>query len=103
MAEPQPRREASPGTAPDLRDAAGGTQMGEPLKTAAEVAAARLAETAEAGRVTAPGAGGGAPVLGGGRITGDVAGMVRRHPAASMLMALGIGFGIGLLVGRSQG
>jgi hypothetical protein len=103
MAEPQPRREASPGTAPDLRDAAGGTQTGEPLKTAAEVAAARLAETAEAGRATAPGAGGGVPGTGGDRITGDVAGMVRRYPAAAVLVALGVGLGIGLLVGRRQG
>ena len=47
MAEPQPRHEASPSTTPDIRDAAGGTQIGEPLKTAAEVAAARLTETVE--------------------------------------------------------
>jgi transposase len=38
-----------------------------------------------------------------GQIMGDVAGMIRRYPAASMLMGLGIGFGIGLLVGRRRG
>jgi hypothetical protein len=103
MAEPQPRHGASPSTAPDSRDAAGGTQMEGPLKTAAEVAASRLAETAEEGRVTAPGAGGDVPVPGGGRITSDVAGVIRRHPAASMLIGLGMGLGIGLLVGRSRG
>jgi hypothetical protein len=32
-----------------------------------------------------------------------VAGMIRRYPAASMLMGLGMGFGIGLLVGRRRG
>jgi hypothetical protein len=57
MAEPQPRGGASPSTAPDVRDAAGGTQMGEPLKTAAEVGASRLTEPVEEGRATAQGAG----------------------------------------------
>jgi hypothetical protein len=56
MAEPQPRHEASPSTTPDIRDAAGGTQTGEPLKTAAEVAAARLTETVEEERTTVQGA-----------------------------------------------
>ncbi len=103
MAEPQPRREASPSTTPDSRDAAGGTQREEPLKTAAEVAAARLAETVAEGRAMAQGAGEGVPVPGEEQITGDVAGVVRRYPAASMLIALGMGFGIGLLVGRRRG
>jgi hypothetical protein len=29
--------------------------------------------------------------------------MVRRYPAAAVLVALGVGLGIGLLVGRRQG
>jgi len=44
MAERQPRLEASPSTAPDREDAAGGTQTWEALKTAVEVAASRLTE-----------------------------------------------------------
>ena len=100
MAEPQPRHEASPSTTPDIRDAAGGTQTGEPLKTAAEVAAARLTETVEEERATAQGADGDVPVQRGEQITGAVAGMIRRYPASSILIGLGIGFGIGLLVGR---
>jgi hypothetical protein len=105
MAEPQPRHEASPSTAPDVRDAAGGPQTGQPLKTAAEVAAARLREPVEEGHVPAQGAGTGVdvPVQGGDQLTGAVAGMIRRYPAASMLIGLGIGFGIGLLVGRRRG
>jgi ElaB/YqjD/DUF883 family membrane-anchored ribosome-binding protein len=103
MAEPQPRREASPSTTPDSRDAAGGTQREELLKTAAEVVAARLTETVEEERATAQGAGGDMPVQGGEQITGDVAGMIRRYPAASMLIALGMGLGLGLLVGRRRG
>jgi hypothetical protein len=103
MAEPQPRGGTSPSTTPDIRDAAGGTQIGEPLKTAAEVVASRLTETVEEERATAQGAGGDVPVRGGGQITGDVAGMIRRYPAASMLMGLGMGFGLGLLVGRRRG
>jgi hypothetical protein len=99
MADPKPRRGASPSTAPDSRAAAGGTQMGEPLKTAAEVVASRLTETVEEVRATAQGAGGDVPVQGGGPITGDVAGVIRRYPASSMLIDLGIG----LLVGRSRG
>lgn len=102
MAEPQPRHGDSPSPAPDSRDAEG-TQLGGPLKTAAEVAAARLAETAGEARAVAPGAGGDVPVPGGGQITGDVAGVIRRYPAASMLMALGMGLGLGLLVGRRRG
>jgi hypothetical protein len=43
------------------------------------------------------------PVRGGGQITGDVAGRIRRDPAASMLIGLGIGCGIGQLVGRRRG
>ena len=62
MPEPQPRRGASPSPAPDSRDAAGGTQMEGPLKTAAEVVAARLTETVEEERATAQGAGGDMPV-----------------------------------------
>ena len=103
MAEPQPRGGTSPSTTPDIRDAAGGTQLGEPLKTAAEVVASRLTETVEKERATAQGAGGDVPGRGGGQITGDVAGLIRRYPAASMLMGLGMGFGIGLLVGRRRG
>jgi hypothetical protein len=103
MAEPQPRHEASPSPAPDSGDAAGGAQVGGPLKTAAEVVASRLTETVEEGRATAQGAGGDVPVPEGEQITGDVAGVIRRYPAASMLMALGMGLGIGLLVGRSLG
>ena len=103
MAEPQPRHEASPSTTPDISDAAGGTQIGEPLKTAAELVASRLAETVEEGRATAQRAGGDVPVQGWDQITGDVAGVIRRYPAASMLIGLGIGFGIGLLVGRRRG
>ena len=103
MAEPQPRGGTSSSPAPDIRDAAGGTQLGEPLKTAAEVVASRLTETVEKERATAQGAGGDVPVRGGGQITGDVAGMIRRYPTASILMGLGMGFGIGLLVGRRRG
>jgi hypothetical protein len=103
MAEPQPRHEASPSTAPDVRDADGGTQIAAPLKTAAEVAASRLTETVEEGRATAQGAGRDMPVQGRDLITGDVAGVIRRYPAASVLIAVGIGLGIGLLVGRSRG
>jgi hypothetical protein len=103
MAEPQPRHEASPSTAPDTGDAAGGTQTGGPLKTAAEVVASRLAETAEEGRVTAQGAVGGVSVQGGEQITGAVAGVMRRYPVASVLMGLGVGVGLGLLVGRRRG
>jgi hypothetical protein len=99
MAEPQPRRGTSPSTTPDIRDAAGGTQLGEPLKTAAEVVASRLTEAVEEERATAQGAGGDVPVQGGEQITGDMAGTIRRYPASSML----IGFGIGLLVGRRRG
>jgi hypothetical protein len=99
MAEPQPRGGTSPSPTPDT----GGTQVGEPLKTAAEVVASRLTETVEEERATAQGAGGDVPGRGGGQITGDVAGMIRRYPAASMLMGLGIGFGLGLLVGRRRG
>jgi hypothetical protein len=40
------------------------------------------------------------PVPGGDRTTGDVAGVIRRYPAGFMLIGLGMGFGIGLLVGR---
>jgi ElaB/YqjD/DUF883 family membrane-anchored ribosome-binding protein len=100
MAEPQPRGGASPSTAPDVRDAAGGTQTGEPLKTAAEVVASRLTETAEEARATAQGAG--VPAQGGDRITGAVASVIRRYPVASVLIGVGMGFGIGLLVGRSR-
>jgi hypothetical protein len=103
MAEPQPRGEASPSTAPDSRDAAGGTPMGEPLKTAAEVVASRLTEPVEEERVTAQSSGGDVPVQGGEQSTGDIAGMIRRYPASSMLIGLGIGFGMGLLVGRRRG
>jgi hypothetical protein len=103
MAEPQPRGEASPSTAPDSRDAAGGTQTGEPLKTAAEVVASRLAETVEEGRATAQSAGRDVPVQGRDQITGDVAGVIRRYPVVSVLMGLGVGVGIGLLVGRRRG
>ena len=103
MAEPQPRREASPSPTPDSRDAAGGPQREEPLKTAAEVVASRLAETVEEGRAMAQGAGGDVPVTGGGQIMGDVAGVIRRYPAASMLIGLGMGLGLGLLVGRRRG
>jgi hypothetical protein len=102
MAEPQPRREASPSPAPDSRDATGVTRREGPLKTAAEVAASRLAETTEEGRAVAQGAGGDVPVPGGAQITGDVAGVIRRYPAASMLMALGMGLGLGLLVSRRR-
>jgi hypothetical protein len=102
MVEPQPRHGDSPGPAPDS-GAAGGPQREEPLKTAVEVAASRLAETVEEARATAQGAGGDAPVRGGGQITGDVAGVIRRYPAASMLIALGMGLGLGLLVGRRRG
>jgi hypothetical protein len=56
----------------------------------------------EEAHATAPGAGGGVPVPGGGQITGDVAGVIRRYPAASMLIGLGIGFGLGLLVSRRR-
>jgi hypothetical protein len=103
MAEPQPRGEASPSTVPDTGDAAGGTQRGEPLKTAAEVVASRLTEPVEEERVTAQGSGGDVPVQGGEQITGAVVGMIRRYPASSMLIGLGMGFGIGLLVGRRRG
>jgi hypothetical protein len=65
--------------------------------------ASRLTETVAEARATAQGAGGGVPVRGGGQITGDVAGRIRRDPAASMRMGLGMGFGIGLLVGRRRG
>ena len=102
MAEPQPRHGDSPSPAPDSRDAEG-TQLGGPLKTAAEVVAARLTETVAEERATAQGAGGDMPVQGGEQITGDVADMIRRYPAASMLMALGMGLGLGLLVGRRRG
>jgi hypothetical protein len=103
MAAPQPRHGDSANPAPDSGAAAGGTRRDEPLKTAAEVAASRLAETAGEGRAVAPGAGGGVPVPGGAQITGDVAGVIRRYPAAPMLMALGMGLGLGLLVGRRRG
>ena len=103
MAEPQPRHEASPSTTPDIRDVAGGIQLGEPLKTAAEVAVARLTETVEEERTTAQGAGGGMPVQARAPLTGDVAGVIRRYPAASVLIGLGIGLGMGLLVGRRRG
>jgi ElaB/YqjD/DUF883 family membrane-anchored ribosome-binding protein len=103
MAEPQPRHGDSPSPAPDRGDAAGGTQLGEPLKTAAEVVASRLAETVEEARATAQRAGGDVPAPGGGRMMGDVASVIRRYPAASMLIGLGMGLGIGLLVGRRRG
>jgi ElaB/YqjD/DUF883 family membrane-anchored ribosome-binding protein len=102
MAEPQPRRGTSPSTMPDLRDAAGGTQRGEPLKTAAEVAASRLTETVEEERAPAQGAGGDVPVEGWDQIMGDVAGVIRRYPTASLLIGFGVGVGIGLLVGRRR-
>jgi hypothetical protein len=102
MAAPQPRHGDNPSPAPDTGDAAGGTRREEPLKTAAEVVASRLTETEEEGRAT-EGAGGDMPVPGGDRTTGDVAGVIRRYPAAFMLIGLGMGFGIGLLVGRHRG
>jgi hypothetical protein len=64
------------------------------------VVASRLTETVEEGRATAQGAGGDVPVPGGDQTTGDVAGVIRRYPAGFMLIGLGMGFGIGLLVGR---
>jgi hypothetical protein len=105
MAEPQPRHETSPSTAPDVGEAAGGPPTGEPLKTAAEVAAARLTETVEEGRAPAQGTGGGVdvPAPWGEQITGAVVGVVRRYPAAAVLIGLGVGVGIGLLVGRRRG
>jgi hypothetical protein len=103
MAEPQPRHGDNPSPAPDSGATAGGTRREEPLKTAAEVAASRLAETAGEGRAVAPGTGGGVPVQGVEQITGDVAGVIRRYPAASMLIGLGMGLGLGLLVGRRRG
>ncbi len=102
MAEPQPRHEASPSTAPDTGEAAGGPQPGEPLKTAAEVAASRLTETVEEARAPAQGAGGDVPVQGWDQIMGDVAGVIRRYPAASLLIGFGVGVGMGLLVGRRR-
>jgi hypothetical protein len=103
MGESQPRGEASPSTAPDTGDAAGGSQRGEPLKTAAEVVASRLTETVEEERAPAQRAGGDVPGQGWNQITGDLAGVIRRYPAASVLIGLGIGLGMGLLVGRRRG
>ena len=37
------------------------------------------------------------------QITGDVADVIRRYPAASVLLGLGMGLGMGLLVGRRRG
>ena len=103
MAEPQPRGEVSPSPAPDVTEAAGGPQTGEPLKTAAEVAASRLTETVEEERVPAQSAGGNVPVQRWDQIMGDVAGVIRRYPAASVLIGFGVGLGMGLLVGRRRG
>lgn len=87
--------ESGPGTAPDVRDAGGDTPAGGPLKTAAEVAAARLAETAAEEPTTAP-------RTGEDLMAGGVAGVIRRHPAASLLIGLGVGLGVGWLVGRGK-
>ncbi len=103
MTEPQPRREASNITTPDSRDAAGDTQRGEPLKTAAELVASRLAETVEEGRAMAQGAGGDLPAKRRDQTMGDVAGVIRRYPVPSVLLGLGMGVGMGLLVGRRRG
>jgi hypothetical protein len=102
MAERQPRHEANPSTAPDSEDAAGGPQTGEPLKTAAEVAASRLTEMEE-GRAAAQSAGGDVPVRGRGSVMGELAGVMRRYPAAAVVIGLGVGFGMSLLVGRRRG
>lgn len=101
MAERQPSRGASPSTTPDNSDVAGSSQTAEPLKTAAEVAASRLTEMEE-GRATPPGAGEAVSVKGRPPIAAEVLDVIRRYPASSMLVGLGIGFGIGLLVGRCQ-
>jgi uncharacterized protein YjbJ (UPF0337 family) len=94
----------------DQRDASGGSQMGEPVETAAQVVASRLTEmadevsaTVQETAATAASAGGDLPAKRIDQIVGDVAGVVRRYPAAAVLIGVGVGLGLGLLVGRRRG
>jgi uncharacterized protein YjbJ (UPF0337 family) len=94
----------------DPRDASAGSQLGEPVEPAAEAVASRLTEMADEVRATvqetaatAARAGGGLPAKRRDQLVGDVAGVLRRYPAAAVLLGLGVGVGIGLLVGRRRG
>jgi uncharacterized protein YjbJ (UPF0337 family) len=98
----------------DQLQASGVRQMGETVQTAAQEVASRLTETegevratlqetvataASAVADTVKGAGGYLQETGMNQMTGDLVGLIRRHPVASVL----IGLGVGLLVGRSLG
>jgi uncharacterized protein YjbJ (UPF0337 family) len=112
----------------DQRDASGVHQrmeehrrqedQGETGQPAGQDVAARLPETVGKVRATVQetaatalatvvarvkGAGESPPAKRMVQITGDVAGVMRRYPAASVLLGLGMGLGIGLLVGRRRG
>ena len=89
MTERQPGGESGPGTGSDIGGASGGAPAEGLLRTAAEVAAARLAAETE-GQAVAPRAGG-------------VADMIRRHPSASVLIGLGVGLGVGWLADATAG
>jgi uncharacterized protein YjbJ (UPF0337 family) len=108
----------------DQRDASGVEEhrrqedQGETGQPAGQDVAARLPETVGQVRATVQetaatalatvvarvkGAGESPPAKRMVQITGDVAGVMRRYPAASVLLGLGMGLGIGLLVGRRRG
>jgi uncharacterized protein YjbJ (UPF0337 family) len=112
----------------DQRDASGVRQgmeehrrqedQGETGQPAAQDVAARLTETvgkvratvqetaataASAAAVRVKGVGESPPAKRMVQITGDVADVIRRYPAASVLLGLGMGLGMGLLVGRRRG
>ena len=112
----------------DQRDASGVRQgmeehrrqddQGETGQPAAQEVAARLPETvgkvratvqeraataASAVAVRVKGVGESPPAKRMVQITGDVADVIRRYPAASVLLGLGMGLGMGLLVGRRRG
>jgi len=70
-----------------------GGQMAEALIAAAQEAASRRTETAEEGPAQAVGT----SLL--DQYTGDLVGLVRRYPVASVL----IGLGVGVLLARSLG
>ncbi len=111
----------------DQRDASGVRQrmeehrrqedQGETGQPAAQDVAARLTEAVGKVRATVQetaataasvvaarvkGAGESPPAKRMVQITGDVAGVMRRYPAAAVLLGLGVGVGLGLLAGRRR-
>jgi len=99
----EPRRQEDQGETgqPAVQDVAARLPetVGQVRATVQETAATALA--AVVARVK--GAGESPPAQRMVQITGDVAGVMRRYPAASVLLGFGMGLGIGLLVGRRRG